>query len=159
MTKLQTKSRPRNDRHSAHSRQDVCVAATLVYRGGGCSIPFGYLSVDLAFVSLPIRSSQSKLLELSGGGTREFVAEFHLFRTLVTGQKRPTVGQDILFGNGDAVVCHHQGSDHFAPLVMRDADDSHLGHADQREDGIFDFDGGDILSSGDDDVLLAVENL
>src|SRR5664280_2290971 len=135
---------------------DVTMGDRLVWRSADLSVD---RSVDLAFESLPIWSPQLKLLKLSGGGTRELVAELHLFRTLVTGQKRPAVDQDVLFGNGDAVVGHHQGSDHFTPCVVRDPDDRHLCHASQREDGIFDFDGGDILPSGDDEVLLAVENL
>src|ERR1700724_826165 len=98
-----------------------------------CGPPAHFRSVDLALVTLPVRGPKPELLKLPGGGAGKLVAELDLLRAFVPGQKCPAVGDHVLLGDGDPVIGHHQCGDHFAPGVVRDADDRDLSHAGQRE--------------------------
>ena len=116
-------------------------------------------SVDLAVPSLPVGGPQPELLELAGGRAGQ--------RRRGTRPASGTCSRPARPGSG-SITCssvsslpvgrHHQGDDHLAPGVVGDADHRHLGHAVEREDGVLHLDGRDVLPSGDDHVLLPVED-
>ena len=53
---------------------------------------------------------------------------------------------------------HHQRLGYFTPLLVGNRNHRGLQHRGMREDGLFEFERGDILAAADDDVFLAVDH-
>src|SRR5690606_20064973 len=62
-------------------------------------------------------------------------------------------------GKGVALDRQHEGNDHLAALLVRDANDRVLAHRRMASERVFDFQRTDILALADDDVLLAPGDL
>ena len=107
----------------------------------------------------PVGGPKPELLELAGGRPGQFAPELHPLGALVAGQYRPAVGDDQFLGERGCPRPATTRATTISPhCSSRDADHRHLGHPVQREDGVLHLDRRDVLTTGDDHVLLPVED-
>ena len=99
--------------------------------------------------------AQDKLLNLTRRGLRQLL-EHHPLRAFEVGKVVSTKRDEFRFGRGLAGLQGHECARYLAPFFIR------LGHnGDFHDRGVpvqdaFHFDGGDVLSARDNDVLGAV---
>ena len=68
------------------------------------------------------------------------------------------VRDELRLGDLRAGAQHHECLDRLSPLLVGHADHRHLGDGGVLVEAVLDLDGGHVLTTGDDDVLLAVGN-
>src|SRR5205807_8867905 len=85
--------------------------------------------------------------------------ELDRVRALVVGKALPAERDDLLRGGRGALVERDERLRPLAPVRVRDPDDRAFEHGRVGGDRLLDFDAGDVLATGDDDVLAAVAEL
>src|SRR5579872_2689155 len=118
----------------------------------------GLLSVDLSAVALPVGLAETELLQLARRRAGEGLAELHPARALEVRQIRPAVLDQLGFAHRRPLAQDDEGEHGLAPLLVGHADDGRLGDRRVHVEGVLHLDGGDVLPTRDDHVLLAVRD-
>jgi len=111
------------------------------------------LALDSGVATLPLALAQLKLLDLSGGCSRNHGYEFDVRGKLVSGDLPPCVPYDLFRRRGGTGVQYHESLGSLTPFCVRHPNDRHLQHGWVGDDGVLHLDRGDVLTAGDDDVL------
>src|SRR5262245_53005566 len=128
--------------------QLACVSA-----GSGMLHP-----ADLRVLVRPFTLAQHELLGFARRCLRQR-AELDRVRALVVREALPAERDDLLRGGLGALAERDERLRPLAPVRMRDPDDRAFEYGRVGGDRLLDFDAGDVLAAGDDDVLAAVAEL
>jgi hypothetical protein len=66
--------------------------------------------------------------------------------------------EEVLFGDGRVFSDDDDGYGNLSPARVGGGDDDALEDAGVGEEGVLDFDGGDVFAAADDDVFLTVDD-
>src|SRR5262249_7992336 len=122
-------------------------------RGSGMLHP-----ADLRVLVRPFALAQHELLGFARRCLRQR-AELNRVRALVVCEALPAERDDLLRGGRAALAERDERLRPLAPVRVRDPDDRAFEYGRVGGDRLLDFDAGDVLATGDDDVLAAVAEL
>src|SRR5262245_28018132 len=127
-------------------------------RAGGLSAPKTPADalVDLPLAARPVGLAQLELLELAGRRTGQSLAELDRGRALVVRHAAAAVGDQVAGAHLIPRTQHDQRLDRLAPLLVGHTDHGGLGYRRVLVEAVLDLDGRDVLTTGDDHVLLPV---
>src|SRR5262249_42478727 len=108
-----------------------------------------------AVVARPKRLAQLELLQLPGGGAGQRGDELDPLGGLVA-RERPAAVRYQVLRPGTGAAGAHQGGGQFAPLVVGAPADRPPAYRRVRHQGVLRLDGGHVLATGNDHVLLPV---
>src|SRR5262245_40173643 len=114
--------------------------------------------VDALRLAGPFAIAQHELLDLAGRSLRQ-LAELHRGRALEASDVLPAELDDLLLARMRALLERDERLGALPPLLVRNRHHRALEDGRVLGDGLLDLDGRDVLSTGDDDVLLAVAEL
>src|SRR5271166_857390 len=106
----------------------------------------------------PLAFAQHELLHLAGRGLRQR-PELDRVGALEVREALAAERDDLLRGRRGTLVERDERLRPFSPVRVRDSDDRALQYRGMGADRLLDFDAGDVLAAGDDDVLAAVAQL
>src|SRR5215212_2439641 len=105
----------------------------------------------------PVGFAQFAFHDLADGAARQRIAELHGSEPLGLAELAVRPVADFLFRGRGAGPAHAERHRRFAPLIAWDADHRHVDHVRMLQQQHLDVGGIDIEATGDDHVLLAVE--
>src|SRR5262249_10730097 len=117
-----------------------------------------HLLVDALALAGPFAVAQHEFLDLARRGLGK-LAELHRRRTLEAGDVLPAELDDVLLAGLRALLERDERLGTLPPLLIRNRNHGAFEDGGMLGDGLLDLDGRDVLSAGDDDVLLAIAKL
>src|SRR5208282_418977 len=111
-------------------------------------------SADPLVLTGPFAVAQDELLDLAGGGLRQR-PELDRVGALVVGEALAAERDDLVRGGYGTLVEGDERLGPFSPVRVRDPDNRAFEHGGVGAERLLDFDAGDVLAAGDDDVLAA----
>jgi len=111
------------------------------------------ISIYPLFPALPFLIPKLELLDLSGGGFRQF-PKFHGFGRFKLGHSFFAESDDVLcLGMGSGFGDHERLGD-FAPFVVRNGNHRNFQNIRVAINHVFNFNGGDVFAAADNDVFF-----